>query len=509
MIELSIGTPNGVIDQNIYGQFIEHILTCINGGIYDPCSPLADETGIRADVLEKMKELAPPVLRFPGGTIMCQYHWEDAIGPMEKRIRRKNLIWGSELDPSFGTAEFVTFCRRIGAEPMICVNMASGTAEEAGNWVEYCNGTRNTYYANLRRSHGYEEPFQVKYWCIGNESYAEPDIGIHHDVSLYIRDAMEFIKFMKLTDKTIQTVIVGCDREDWNRPVLDALHPVTDYFSYHHYSGEGNMGLYGPFAGERNLKETLARLTALLQTYPEQVTDFSPWYRFPPRSGKIRIALDEWNIWNFVPDETYGLLQTYNWRDALWTASILNLLLSTPEIGMANLAQSVNVIAPIVAETDGSWFQTIAFPLRLYRTAMTGTRLSVSFRSQNPVIDGKAAGQVEALNVSAVQNPDGTVRLAVVNRDFDHDYEIAVTEDARNQNQSGDPDTAAKQTASPDCSFNPNLFQGKTGELTVLTGSAPDAVCSRNHSCVSETHALIDGNTIRIPAGSISLITWR
>ena len=474
-IQLSMEKLNGKISENVYGHFIEHILTCIDGGIYDPSSKFADENGIRQDVLEKMKEFAPPVLRFPGGTVMCQYHWEDAVGPMEKRIRRKNLIWGGELDPSFGTAEFVSFCRKIGAEPMICVNMASGTPEEAGNWVEYCNGTGNTYYANLRRSHGYEEPFNVKYWCIGNESYAEPDIGIHHDVQLYIRDAMEFIKFMKLTDKTIKTVIVGCDKESWNKPVLDALHAVTDYFSYHHYSAEASKGLYGPFEGEKNLKKAIDQLKSLIDTYPEEVTDFSPWYRFPARSGKIQIALDEWNIWDFVADETYGLLQTYNWRDALWTASILNLILSTPEIGMANLAQSVNVIAPIIAEEKGSWFQTIAYPLRLYRQTMLGERITVSF--QSPSIDGGKVGELEAISISAVKNEDGTIRIAAVNRDFKKDYEIEICNDSNIK-----------------------------GKMIIVTGTEPRAVCSLEHSCVQERTKELEGNKILLRAGSVNLI---
>ena len=127
--------PAGQVEELIYGQFIEHILTCISGGVYDPHNPLADENGMRSDVIDKIKTFAPPVMRFPGGTIMCQYHWEDAVGPLENRIRRPNLIWGGELDPAFGTAEFITFCRKVGAEPMICVNMASGTPEEAAHWV--------------------------------------------------------------------------------------------------------------------------------------------------------------------------------------------------------------------------------------------------------------------------------------------------------------------------------------------------------------------------------------
>lgn len=400
-IKVLLEALNGKVSENIYGQFIEHALNCIDGGIYDPNSSLADEYGIRKDVLEKVKALAPPIIRFPGGTVMCQYHWEDAIGPIEGRINRKNLIWGGEINPSFGTAEFVLFCRKIGAEPMICVNMASGTPEEAGNWVEYCNGTGNSYYAQLRRQHGYEEPFNVKYWCIGNESYAEPDIGIHHDVKLYIRDAWEFIKFMKLVDNSIKTIIVGCDRDEWNKPVLDALHTVTDYFSIHHYSNEGENGVYGPFEGEKNLKKLLGKVSALIDTYPDKVTDFNPWYRFIPRSEKIRIALDEWNIWDFAADENCGLLPTYCWRDALWVASILNLIIESPMIGIANMAQMVNVLAPIVVEENGSWFQTIAYPLLLYRKLMTGERISLKYSSLQ--IDDKKIGQFAALSISAVR----------------------------------------------------------------------------------------------------------
>lgn len=421
-MDIQIEGSYGRVDEKIYGQFIEHILNCIEGGIYDPAHPLSDAHGIRQDVMEKLREMAPPVMRFPGGTVMCQYHWQDAVGPLEKRIRRKNLIWGGELDPSFGTCEFIMLCKALGAEPMICINMASGTPEEAANWVEYCNGTGRTYYADLRRAHGYAEPFNVKYWCIGNECYAEPDIGIYHDVHLYVRDAMEYIKFMKLTDKTIKTLIVGCDDDHWNKTVLDALHPVSDYLSYHHYSAEGGKGVYGPFWGEAQLKHAVQKLSELIDQYPETVDNFSPWYRFPPRQGKIKIALDEWNIWDFVPDETYGLLQTYNWRDALWTASVLNLLISKPEIGLANLAQSVNVLSPIVAEKQGSWYQTIAYPLLKYRAMMQGERLKCLYHS--PVINGGAAGEIDAISAAAVRRPDGKCVLAIVNRDLEKDCHI-------------------------------------------------------------------------------------
>ena len=416
-IPVRFGTAGSEVCPMVYGQFIEHLLNCIDGGVYEPTSAFADKDGFRTDVLEKSKALQPPILRFPGGTVTCLYHWEDAVGPKETRFRRKNIIWGGEIETGFGTAEFVEYCRRIGTEPMICVNMPSGTAEEAGNWVEYCNGTGNTYYANLRRSHGYEEPFNVKYWCIGNESYAEPDIGTQHDVNIYIRDAKEFIKFMKLTDRSIKTVLVGCDDMEWNRAVLDALHPMCDYFSYHHYSSEGTLGTYGPFAGEKGLIASLKKVSDLLNEYPETVTDFNKWYRFPPRDHKIRIALDEWNIWNSNTTETYGLDAVYNWRDAVWVASALNDILNCEAVEIGNMAQMVNVIAPILTHEKGAYYQTIAYPLLAYRNDMLGKRVAAEFTS--PVLN-TPAGEIEAVNLCALQQPDGTLHIAAVNRDFEN-----------------------------------------------------------------------------------------
>ena len=475
--KVTLAKGRGTVDEKVYGQFIEHLQDCINGGVYDPKSRFADENGVRTDVRELARRLAPPILRFPGGTVMCLYHWEDAVGPMEKRIRRKNLIWGGEIDPSFGTAEFVRYCREIGAEPMICVNMASGTPEEAGNWVEYCNGTGDSYYAALRRSHGYEEPFNVKYWCIGNECYAEPDIGIQNDVSVYIRDAREFIKFMKLTDKTIKTVLVGSDDPAWNKAVLDALSPMTDYLSLHHYSAENGKGIYGPFEGEKQLFSMLEDASRLIEQYPEKVTDFNQWYRFPPREAAVQIAVDEWNIWNADDSETYGLDARFNWRDAVWVAGALNILLSNPHVGIANMAQMVNVIAPIVTQPEGSFFQTIAYPFLLYRENMAGERLEVS---HEPVmIDGGAAEPLDALHFSALRGADGTARIAAVNRDFSAAHTIAV------------------ETACGQCG------------ITELTAPSWDSVCTLEACCVEKKEKTADPAHITLAPGSVSLIVLK
>lgn len=470
-IPVRFGPAGSPVNPMVYGQFIEHLLNCIDGGIYDPDSQFADAAGTRTDVLEKAEALQPPILRFPGGTVMCLYHWEDAIGPLETRRRRRNIIWGGEIDPGFGTAEFVAYCRRLGAEPMICVNMASGTPEEAGSWVEYCNGTGNSHYAALRRAHGYPEPFNVKYWCIGNECYAEPDIGIQNDVQVYIRDAREFIKFMKLNDPAIKTVLVGCDDMAWNRAVLDALHPMADYLSYHHYSAEAGRGLYGPFAGEKQLVSALGALSGLLAEYPETVTDFSPWYRFPPRSGRLRLALDEWNIWNSNSSETYGLDAVYTWRDAVWVASALNDILACEAVEIANMAQMVNVIAPILADPAGAYYQTIAYPLLHYRRMMLGSRVPVEYTP--PVLD-TPAGRIDALNLCALRQADGSLHLAAVNRDFEN----ACT-----------------------------LDLGFAGTVAVTRLSAPPhASCSAAQSCVLEESVAASGNAVPLTPGSVSLI---
>ncbi len=466
-------TSCGKVSKNLYGQFIEQLDDCVMGGIYDRESPLSDPNGIRRDVLEKVKELSPPVIRFPGGTVMCIYHWEDAVGPLEKRRKRKNLIWGGVLHPDFGTAEFVEYCREIGAEPMLCVNMASGTPEEASHWVEYCNSTDDTYYANLRRSHGYEKPFGVKYWCIGNECYAEPDIGLQNDVQTYIREAREFIKFMKLQDPEIQTVIVGSDDiEGWDRPVLDALGDMTDYLSYHFYAAEDGMGLYGPFFGEKRFVEKLAQLDALLSEYPEKPEHFNVWYRFPPRKGRIKLLIDEWNIWQYQNDGCYGLHMRYNWRDAVWVASMLNRFLADEHIAGANMAQLCNIIAPIVAEKDGCFVQTIFTPCALYRRYMHGERLRPEISGQYS-IDGGKAGEIEALSAAAVQN-GGATCLALVNRDFENAVMISLPE-----------------------SFT----------TAILCHADPLAQNDITHNCVSkETLTVPEDHTLMLPVGAIALI---
>jgi alpha-N-arabinofuranosidase len=215
------------IDPKIYGTFIEHLGRAVYGGIYEEGSPLSDEEGFRKDVLQAGKAWGIPVFRWPGGNFASGYHWMDGVGPKASRPRRYNAAWYEEESNRFGTHECIAYCRKLGAEPYFCINMGTGTAEEASNWVEYCNGTGDTYFANLRRKNGQEQPFNVKYWGLGNEVYGEWQIG-HKDAEDYAKLALETAKLMKWVDPEILLVACGSDRRaqpgdstDWNRVVIE------------------------------------------------------------------------------------------------------------------------------------------------------------------------------------------------------------------------------------------------------------------------------------------------
>ena len=198
------------ISRHIYGHFTEHLGRCIYGGIYEEGSPLSDERGFRKDVLEAVKRIKVPNLRWPGGNFVSNYHWEDGIGPKDQRPVRFDLAWQQEETNRFGTDEFIEYCREIGAEPYISINMGTGTLDEALHWLEYCNGKGNTYYAQLRRKYGHPEPYNVKFWGIGNEMYGEWQVG-HMTADEYARAAKEYTKWMKVFDPTIKAIAVGCD----------------------------------------------------------------------------------------------------------------------------------------------------------------------------------------------------------------------------------------------------------------------------------------------------------
>ena len=390
----------------IYGQFIEFLGRCIDGGIYEEGSALSGTNGFRKDVLQAVSGLKIPLLRFPGGTVVKIYHWEDGIGDKIKRPKRKNLIWGGVIDNHFGTAEFVDYCHKIGAEPFLVVNMATGTPEEASNWVEYCNGTGDTFYANLRRSHGYEKPFDVKYWGIGNEESAGPDAGKDQIVNKYIEDGWQFVKLMKLQDPSIKITLDGNPADySWGRKVLADMNPVCDFLSVHFYAMPADSTYESLLQSVENFNQSLDSMRTIIQTVPEQVRGFSPWYRFPPRQNPIKIAIDEWGIWDMSSGNgtgAYKLEYPYNWADALAAGKFLNLFQRNSDlIGLASWAQTVNVLAPIMTSKEGTFCQTVYTPLQAFRHYSLENHVEIEVHS--PVFENN----LKSIDATATISADG------------------------------------------------------------------------------------------------------
>lgn len=409
-----------------YGQFIEHLGRAINGGIYDEQSVLSDKDGFRKDVLEKVKELRTPLLRYPGGTFTKIYHWGDGVGPKALRKKRKNLIWGGVEDNHFGTAEFVSYCHKIGAEPFLVVNMATGTPEEAANWVEYCNGTGDTYYANLRRKDGYKEPFKVKFWGIGNEEYAETDAGRHQEVNQYIKDTWQFVKLMKLQDNRLKLVLVGNSEDQvWSSKVLEQMGPVCDFLSVHLYAIPSDTSFTSLIRSIDQLEKPLAQMESLLNKVPAKVEHFNAWYRFPSRQEPVKLAVDEWGIWDISSGKGKGAYQMeyqYNWSHALGVATFLNLFQRhSASIGMATWAQTVNVLAPIMTNAGGSYRQTVFTPLKAFRD------YAGKYTLKTEVVSPETEPGIKALDITSSLSENGKqIIFTIVNRDTVNPIKTAV-----------------------------------------------------------------------------------
>jgi len=404
-IKLDFDRQFGAIDRNIYGNFTEHLGRCIYGGIYDEGSPLSDSDGFRKDVLEAARTLHISLLRWPGGNFSSGYNWKDGIGPKDSRPRRWDTAWQAEESNRFGTDEFIAYARKVGAEPYICVNMGTGTMQDAADWVEYCNGTMNTYWANLRRKNGHPEPYNVKYWGLGNEIYGSWQAG-HKSAAEYGPLALEFAKMMRWVDPDIKLIACGGNRPDWDREVLQPLLEVADYISLHHYGGNADTAKEMDDAA--HMEQQIRILEGVITSTPQ---------RGGERKEPVKIAADEWNIWFrswFKRGDDHKLEEIYNLRDALWVATALNIFhRHCNTIKLANLAQLVNVIAPMMTNSTSLVLQTTYFPLQLYAEHCQTVALDAFVRSDSfPNMP-----EAPYLDVSATTTEKGDkLTLAVVNR---------------------------------------------------------------------------------------------
>lgn len=404
----------GDIDPKIYGNFIEHLGRCIQGGVFDEKSPLADADGFRKDVLAAVKDLHVTVLRWPGGNFASNYHWMDGIGPRDNRPPRLEMAWGTVENNRFGTHEFMKYTETAGAEPYFCINLGTGTWTEAQQWVEYCNSREDTAMTRLRRQNGRAEPWKVTYWGLGNEIDGPWQMG-HRTADDYGKYALEAAKLMKLTDPSIKLVASGSSNYNngvdwigWNRTILEYLKPQVDYISLHLYVGNPANDSLDFLASSVMLAE---RIRTTEGTINEALATLTP-------RRNIYIAWDEWNVWYRARGNSQRgrniLEERYNLEDALVVATFLNTFINHAHIiKMANMAQLVNVIAPIFTNEKGLFLQTIYYPLQLFAGNAKGKALNLFVDS--PKYPNRRFDQVAYLDTSAAFD-NGELVLNVVNR---------------------------------------------------------------------------------------------
>ncbi len=400
----------GKIDSNIYGHFIEHLGRCVYGEIYEEDSPLSDERGFRKDVLQAVQNIKCPLLRWPGGNFASNYHWEDGIGPKDERPVRFDLAWGKEETNRFGTDEFIEYCRVIGAEPYICLNLGTGSLDEAIHWLEYCNSTTNTYYAKLREKNGHPEPYQVKYWDVGNEIYGEWQVG-HRSAKEYAKVLKEYTKFMKVVDPKIKIIAVGAGEPEWDLEVIKTAGKYIDYISNHQYLGSDDYydTVASVYWAEKKLK-TLKSVIEIAQPLEEE-------------KKRVKIAFDEWNIW-YRSNLENDLEENYALKDGLFAAGVFIVLHRLSQsVTMANLAQLVNVLGAIHTEKHGLYITSIYRAFELFVNHTGEMVLDTLVKSETYNIEAKAPLGQRKLKLSNVPYLDASVSL---NRNKDKLYIAAV-----------------------------------------------------------------------------------
>ena len=421
----------GEIDPRIYGSFIEHIGRAVYGGIYEPTHPTADEEGFRKDVLELVKKLSVPAIRYPGGNFVSGYNWEDGVGDKESRPKRLDLAWKSIETNQVGLHEFTNWARKADSDVIMAVNLGTRTPTDAQNLVEYCNLDTDTEYVAMRKNNGYEKPLGIKTWCLGNEMDGPWQTG-SKTAEEYGRIARETAKLMKWADPSIELVACGSSNYnmptfgDWELTVLNHAYEYVDYISLHQY--------YGNQAN--NTAEFLAR-SEHMNAFIKSVASICDAVKAKKHSQKtVNLSFDEWNVWYHshstkVDDWQIAppiLEDVYNFEDALLVGGMLITLQNNCDrVKIACLAQLVNVIAPIMTENGGkAWAQTIFYPFMYASLNGRGTALRTVKECDSYTTRDKLT--VPYVDASVIFNEEKReITVFAFNRSLNEDAELTLS----------------------------------------------------------------------------------
>ena len=424
----------GQVDPRMYGSFIEHLGRAVYGGIYEPGHPTADENGFRRDVIEKVRELNIPIVRYPGGNFVSGFNWEDSIGPRGERPRRFVKAWATTETNEVGLHEFVEWARKANTQVMYAVNLGTRGPDAARNVVEYANHRGGSYWSDLRAKNGAKEPFNIKLWCLGNEMDGPWQMG-HKTAYEYGRAANEAAKLVKWVDPSIEVVACGSAAHDmptygaWEYEMLNECYENVDYVSLHRYYGNPTGDTPGFLARSMDLDDFIKEVVAICDAVGGR----------KHAKKKLNLSFDEWNVWYHSNEQDKEVMKAdkwgralplledvYNFEDALLAGAILiTFLKNADRVKVACLAQLVNVIAPIMTRNGGGvWAQTIFYPMMLASTYGRGTALRPLVSS--PVYDCKDFEGVPLVDAAATLGEDGSLTVFAINRGMDEDIELSM-----------------------------------------------------------------------------------
>lgn len=414
------------IDPRLYGSFIEHLGRAVYTGIYEPGHASADENGMRQDVIDLVKELNVPIVRYPGGNFVSAYNWEDGIGPKEQRPTRLDLAWHTSDSNQVGIHEFADWCTSANTDMMLAFNLGSRGLDEARNFLEYVNHPGGSRWSDLRIKNGRREPFDVKLWCLGNEMDGPWQIG-HKTADEYGRLAHETAKALRAFDKSLELVVCGSSNAkmptypEWEATVLDHTYNEVDYISLHMY-----------FENEAHDTANYLAVSEKLDDYIMSVAGVIDYIKAKKRSTKqVYISFDEWNVWYHSKEQDRKILEgndgwpsapplledIYNFEDVLQVGLILNTFIRRANVvKIACLAQLVNVIAPIMTVPDGpAWRQTTFYPFLF--ASLYGRGKALDLRVESPTYKSDVAGDVAYVDVAGTYDEaTGHVTFFAVNR---------------------------------------------------------------------------------------------
>jgi alpha-N-arabinofuranosidase len=418
----------GPVDPRLYGGFVEHMGRGVYTGLYEPSHPTADEHGFRADVADLVREIGMPVMRYPGGNFVSQYDWEDGIGPKAQRPARLDLAWKASEPNQVGVDEYMTWCASVGTEPIMAVNLGTRGAAEARDLVEYCNFPSDSTWAQRRADNGHTEPYGVKLWCLGNEMDG-PWQACAKTPTEYGRLARESAKLMRWVDESIELVVCGSSNGgmatfgQWEWEVLGHTHDQVDYLAIHSYFGRGRT--------EESFRDYLASPERMSRFIGQSVSLCDAVGAKLKSDKRLQIAFDEWNVTRpgrggeqrdrdadrWAVGRRLAEME-YDVADAVVFGGLLvTLLQHADRVTMGCLAQTVNILAPIMTEPGGpAWRQTIFHPFALTSRLGRGTSLRVA--GEGPSMATASVGDVPCLLAAAVHDePAGALSLFLVNRD--------------------------------------------------------------------------------------------